>query len=859
MYDFLRDHALRNLWCTPDQDNQVIFELAKITPYGGAKREFKVMWSYVDLPDSNSSWHLFQIGQVHPLILGLQPKQNEWTTFQQACNVQKLICDIYNVDGVQLPRFETFYKYTSNRNLLIAIKKNEKIPFKFNTDKIFLRLYSNEFFNTSRASNIDDYIHVDGTRITSNQDILDLQTSYDDYSAKDGQTYAFVNGLKVDNIGLVNVAVGDIAEFVYDSSIYKVVDFALSDLLTFDSILDSKRKYLLHYIGQDNGTIDYQDDVDVFLLKDTGGGHHSGLFYHKNSSDAFRSLTHRDYSATVGYISQYWTKLQSLVLPTDVILKEDLYIRLHVRKSGYQRNLVFENNRIHELYKMQDVDISRAMLGIDSTVSNWKAENLENSSYTKVMRVTSNEVTNSLVEQAYGYNAISVIGGNTPNLVYNFSGNKTVDVPYILQKGCTAYEYDVDGIMLEWHYHSAGTRYTCTSPDAFNVELIAGKGGDLLNDVYDFRSTPYVREFDFRIYECGRVNGVADNKFKDVTETPNKYSLNNGRIIWLDENPTRYPAVRFNSHFLAYDTEVNISSGQLKLSLRHLQNRNNNITQWLMQIPMGELDVFLNGKSLIRNLDYVYKFPEIFIINKEYLVNVLNEPQNVHIRFTGFCKSDLTLNEVNDVGYIEHGVFSNNSVYNIRDDKVLRITLDGKLKTRNNLIFSEFHNGVSILNPINGKPYQVKDIVVPLRGVSTSDTYTLRDKSIIIDNDVSDYLSKKIPQPPRPSLSAIENRYQIFSPFMAKILYDLVNSNLIIENKIHSKAEVLNICKSYEYLLKFDPTQEEQSVDDRYVIIHPHAFTAVLGVPLNTYRFADAANRIYTRNLVNLSPFVVIV
>jgi hypothetical protein len=48
-----------------------------------------------------------------------------------------------------------------------------------------------------------------------------------------------------------------------------------------------------------------------------------------------------------------------------------------------------------------------------------------------------------------------------------------------------------------------------------------------------------------------------------------------------------------------------------------------------------------------------------------------------------------------------HGVLSNNNKYDIRDDKVLRITVDGKLKTRADMIFSEFHSGISVIDPFS--------------------------------------------------------------------------------------------------------------------------------------------------------------
>ena len=73
VYDYLRDHALKNVWCTPDQDTQVILKLAKITGPGGVKVKAKVLWRDVYLPDTTNVWNIYQIGQAHPLIFGLFP------------------------------------------------------------------------------------------------------------------------------------------------------------------------------------------------------------------------------------------------------------------------------------------------------------------------------------------------------------------------------------------------------------------------------------------------------------------------------------------------------------------------------------------------------------------------------------------------------------------------------------------------------------------------------------------------------------------------------------------------------------------------------------------------------------------
>lgn len=85
------------------------------------------------------------------------------------------------------------------------------------------------------------------------------------------------------------------------------------------------------------------------------------------------------------------------------------------------------------------------------------------------------------------------------------------------------------------------------------------------------------------------------------------------------------------------------------------------------------------------------------------------------------------MDEIDDFGFVEHGFLSNNNRHDIRDDKVLRITLNGSLKDRNDLQFSEGHDGISIVNSLNGQPYQIKDIIVPLKQLVNENTYSLRE------------------------------------------------------------------------------------------------------------------------------------
>lgn len=854
--DYLIKHAMDNAWCSPEQDTQYIIEPAKISRDGGVRKETKVLARYVQLPDDTSFWNMYQIGGIHPLILGLFPATSEWVSLAHTSNLYKMVVDIYTDDGIQLPRFQTFYRYNEDKNLILAVKRNDRIPFDFNNGQIFLRVYSNYYFKSLQANQVADIINVRGGVFSNDQEILNFQAIFDTYKAMPGYVYGFVNGFKVDTIDLASVRPGDVTEFVYDSSIYKIIDFKIGDLNDFHSTLDKKKKYLLHYTGADNGTTDYQDDIDVFVVQPGAGTRHKGVYYHKNSKDALRNITHRDYSVCVQYLDRYASKLQATGVSPNPVVKDNLYVRLHIRKSGFHRPLVFEHNRIHELYKLQEVNILRAFLGIDSNVSNWRADVLEESAFNRLLETPIGKITNDLVRDAYGYNATSKVIGDTPSITYDFSSRKVADVPYGLQTGATAYEYDSNGHLIGWYIHEAGDKYFCTNANASLVEFISGRGGDYLDEYYNSRSMAVDEKNDFRVYECMVVNGVANNVFKDVTGNTAKYKYENSRVVWIEPSISSYSLVRTNARFLALDIEAMTQNGQLKVTLTHLQKRGPNWSTWVMHVPMGELDVFLNDRPLVKDVDYVFNFPEIYINNKEYLVNADTTAQKIHLRFTGFCTKDLKPRQEDDRGYVEYGMLSNNNKFDLRDDKVLRIVVDGSLKTRQSLKFYENHSGVSVIDALNGKPYSVRDIVVPVRGLANTDTYNYRDTSQTVDKLVSDYMTLKLGQPSPTGTNAITARYRIFSPFCNKVIYDIYRGTLPIADKIYSDQEVIKTLKQYEYLLKFDPTQIENAVDDRYVIVHPHNLDFVVPLTINQYRFVEKAVKLYLRSLVQLSPFV---
>lgn len=851
MYDFLIDHALKNVWCAPRQDTQAIVRPARLTPIGGVWNSVKIMWRSITLPMAKTRFHVFQIGQLNPNLMGLFSKEQVWIKLSEACNVRNLIADVYNVNGVQLPRTETWYMVTEENNLVFAIKHQPLIPIEPDREDIFIRVYTNAYYRTAQASSDGGYIHVEGGTLLSQQALLDLQNSYDSHVAMRGHTYAFVNGYEVSKLDMFSAKVGDVAEFIYDSSIYKVVDFELPELPTFTSTLDQKNKFLLHYTGADSGEIDYHDDIDIFLCKRLDNGRHRGVYYHRNMADAMRMVTHRDYSITAPYVMGFvqaqsdWTDINRVI------------VRMQIRYGGWDRALVDENNRIKELYKLQEPALANAMLGVDSTVSNWRAEALEASQYAELMRHVNTQLDKEVVQSALGYNAISKAMANTPQHVELISNQRMAVLPYGLRTRSTAYEYDTDGKLLDWYLHLTGTNYPVRNYNAVLVEMLAAEAGDRPDEVYGETLVTLDPTATYRMYLCEYVNGVPNNQWVDVTGSGH-YAVIDNELTWLIDTERYYPMVRSDRVMLAYTLSLKPTDGLLRFNLTQRALRNNVVSVWTMQIPMGELDIWLNGRALIEGVDYIVQFPQVVIFNKAYLDAPKTKSQKIQIRFSGFCHADLSRDIPTEVGFVDYGLLSRNNRFDIRDDKVMRVTVGGALYAKDELQFSETDSGVMVPDASNGLPYLIRDIVVPMRGHTTRDTYELRAASQIIDRRISDYMTLKLPQPKFSTPSAIQQKYTVYSPFCCKIIYDLV-SGLLADPRImgnYSNQDVMEICEPYTWLLGFDPTQEGLELDADYVNIHPHNLTTVIELDIYKYRFLQRVVAMFMNDRVELSGFI---
>ena len=231
--------------------------------------------------------------------------------------------------------------------------------------------------------------------------------------------------------------------------------------------------------------------------------------------------------------------------------------------------------------------------------------------------------------------------------------------------------------------------------------------------------------------------------------------------------------------------------------------------------------------------------------------------QKITVRCTGFCDSEMRSESLVDFGYIKHQRLSLDDQFDIRDDKVVRIVIDGKLYHRDRLRFAEDDRSVAVPAAVReGAPYLVRDMVVPIQDVNQYQHLVLRKEAQEIDARVSSYMSNRLPEYKPTNVVAISRLYQLYSPFFAKVLWDIKNGLLVADSDFIADKTLLDKLESYEYLLAYEPCLQE--IDANYVDIHPHDKTTTVEVTVNEYSFLSRVNKLYLKNRVSLTKFLTI-
>lgn len=905
----LVNHAIENVWCEPFQDYTHILKPQRITPNGGGFKSITVDMYELPLPNysdpkNKDRFHVYQIGFQWNTTYNISLGRKEWVRASTLMVQNKLLLDTYFENGCMINKDDVYIYFTERNNMLVAIRLNttnidygtefvqdsfgQETERKINLENHtpIMRFYSSEYYRTSywRDTTRQPLFPVKTftQRVTSSTDFAKFMTEVtkmENEFGTEGKGMFWVDGYVESRPKAWALKYKDrTLTVVWESAIRNVVFLKGSAIPTFISTLDKNyRKYIL--LSTENyGIIDYQDDVDVYLVKRTGEAF-KGVYVTRFKESTIRQMTHNCYSLDSAITRNLLISHPFLVSWTD------LEVMLVVRNGGMRKGVGHQAVRIEELYKLKRESILEAMSGVNSLVPEWRADYLESSDYCKIMRSQLHEISDEMVERAYGYNAAAMVAEPLYHKLERIGGQRKLQLPpsaMLVDKTTYApksvFMYDDNGYYIGYRQQLANTE-TYVVPNelshADSAEVFAGYTSETLdgcNYAYTIEDED-LQHWGFRCYLCSKVNGIPNELWNDVTDSDfYTYTAQgpNGKpvLTWNKEtldNSGLYPCVKTGKYTHMFITRdiANTWTGYMSVTVKSDVNFQGVQGLRNQRLEPGVIDVMVNGITMIEGLDYIVKWPTIVIANKQ-IRPIDYKAAEVVVRSRGWCNpTNMKHYAPRDIGWIKDGLLSFNGTYDPRKDRNIRLIIDGALYDPDAVVWTEdqvVDGGLASRRPyVDGRAYLVGEVYTVVEPWSNQQSVPYRNQSVEIDTRVGNYLTPRLPEPEEVLPTVSELRWGLYSPFISALLHQFVEENWLSSGELSSAwshVEVEDWIKPFANLIDFDPSLSDH--DANYVWIYPHPYNDPMKVSREQYRFLDYVNRNYLKSKVRLNANVIV-
>lgn len=892
---FLVSHALDHVWCAPPQDLQRLIIPTRYSPSYGAINSVKIFGFSTQVPvvAGIKFFHVYHIGQLPDVLLTLQGVNVHWKNAQDLANANGNVIDVFLSSGVKVPLAHCWFKRMFDGNILLSVEIHkdfnfgtktiidgetnisQQVPRKLSNDTLYFRTYnSSTSHQTAWRDAAAQLIPVKyySKKINAGGDFTSFMASANGFEASfGGQGVAryYADGFLITKPTGYSPTLyaGKTLSFYYDEMVIKTFSIPLLSCPSFTSTKDYQTQKLLVLSDKTYGGIDYFDDIDFYLTVGTGTAK-KGIFLAKVTETAIRMVTHNAYSLNANLVQKMLNDHPEFANRAAVTLTA------YVRVGGMKQGLVHQRSRIEDLYKLTYEQIKQAMTGINSTMPEWRAPALEASAYSTLMGAKWNEVDINLVNQAYGYYAASTVAFNPVQVpddnTIQFNPGYCFPMPNPAIPNTGVFRYDDDRKLIGQDNFTLGNgdatgtlTHAASYVETFNLPIDDTNDGTLHDQ--DVISADLVR-FGFRAYVCAIVGGIPNEHWEDVTGSPFYTYYPDGfggdttpQIKWnygLLSGANLFPSVRIAKSVLFYDQPVQVVDypGFILFNVVSTVAWNSLMQSRPQTIPFDTLEIFMDGLTLIEDIDYYVRWPTVCIVKKP---TTDIEDTLIQVRAFGYAKSlPLSHRKPREVGFVRGGILSVNGIYDPRNDRNIRTIVAGVPKLRSEVNFDEQNTGALVTD---GVPYSIDDYRFNTEAFLPGSTNIAIDDAQALDKRVSDYVTVRLPQynPPYAFLEA--GKWKVVSPLISAILHAFVNSAFLAAGELDQAYDNVQVdawIANLKYLIPFEPSSN--NVDLRFVDVRPHQYDTPMTVDINHFLFLEYVNRLYLQGSVDITAHVTI-
>lgn len=908
MYEAIVDHAINNVWCAPLQDYEHTIMPARLSPAGGWLRYANVIWnSALPLPHAENKtntkrYHVYQIGKYPDFLLGIPDLPNRWVNLNEIMTNTDCFVSCFTDNGIFLRADECWLrllKPSNNIVLAVQVDRNYSLgenwiedavtgitelqPARLDYKKLFVRFYTNARLKSleqrNSAKSPDHQVEAYSKNCTS---VAEVNGFIKDTFLATRPAFGWI---RVDGYCVTRewlqanpfTAVNKTLYAYHDDTIIGKYWFKLTDLKSFRSIKNPNIDKFIMFYGRELTKLIYHNDVEYFIGI-RRGDQFKAVYVPRFTDSTITNITHAMHALDTNVVADIVNNNPNFLAG----MEDEIWIRAVVRQGGMVRGLTYESSRIESLYQLSDQHILEALQDINSVMPEWRAANLEDSWYNKLMAAPQlADITPDMVMKAYGYNALTKY--MQPNLNTGtdiappYKGTLFPVSPALIRPNNEAdlylplelVQYDEAGKLLD-----TSRRLFPANGEVFlsPIKTVLPRKAELYVNNFkedrQFRLTDIVtsivnskdlKRFGFGCYVCPLVAGKPNFNWIDVTNS-DFYVYDDGqrdnrvpKITWDIgglESAGLYGMVRINneSAYLSGSlTDITLDErGYSKISVLPQDNGNQTMIA-------GQIDVWVDGLHLFEDLDYFVKWPDIYICKQ-----INKRDSKFAVRISGLPNPNTNKNwKATNFGFVKSGILGVDKAYEAFHDKNLQVNVAGQILMQDSVQFAEDPMGKPLVT--DGVPYACLEYVTSIELYTGKSTITEKLKASDLDKRVNAYLDQRIEKlSANYPVVALGSRWNVVSMFFNEILTRLRSGWLVEElSKPYSSANVTAWVQPYQYLLSMDIIHSN-FFDPEYVSPVAHSNEFAISVTSDQMTFLRYVNDNYLQGKVELEKYLYI-
>lgn len=820
-------------WSNPRGDYQYTFKPSRLSRSGGNIHTLSLPYVIIRLPDTTRRFAVYEMGQFGLWNIGIDKNFFGWKKLSDFVADNNMIVQAF-VDNTMLDLDGVFIQRNENQNNLIAIDYDYNKELLSGDKAFYLRFYSNAWFGTTPGQATAG-VTWEGRQIAIPQDAADMFNAYATATAGGTENVLqFHNGYLIENLLVAEQNIGDYTQFYQDHSIVDHFDTPFIDIPSFGSARDSRTKGIVTIPDSIVKDISYHDDLEIFVcdVEDNLGGvpRTVGVYYSRLNETNVRQLTQRDYAIDMLRVEQIISE------HSDRLDRNTAFIRIYVRNATAPISLPEDGQLLREFYLLSEERRGQLLTGGVSVVDEWRAANLEDSPYLKWMQGDGDYINSTNIKGVFSYHGLNRVAEEPLKL-----GTASFTLPPSMVNGGRVYNYDATGEMTSSTAVPADALAYAAPAGTESVECIPGTeavNGSVLESISALTGDPVSSVFESRWYRhAGGEWTLA------VEGTDFNYSIDGLTADWVPTYSTAERIRRVSNIY--YRRSLILAENDMGKAIDIFAG-----SAPYMNVPLDRLDVWVNGRRLIENVDFKLDHPRVWLLSRDFYTP--GNPIEIEMIYHG-ASSGLSYSP--SYGSIKHRFINYGSPFSLDVYRPRTIIINGLYARTDEVDFSETRLGGMDARFEDGRLYGLLPLINHLPETTVVELTDTPAVAFAKDELLETFLDGELPEADLPGPIIIPGKHGVISPLLTKLIEDLNSGVLDVSAGPTSDAAIAAILSGYSAEQSAD-TYLQEKFDLDFFEIHPNGrnvSTIVTGIE---FAFLEKLNQDMYDGRVDLSSYL---